>query len=138
MTIEFTVPAIPVAQPRPRATSINGAARLYEAGTSHPVHAFKAALWATARQAYSGPPLDGPLSVRLRFLFPRPKATAKKHGRLRKSTKPDIDNCAKSVLDALNGLCYHDDGQVAELTISKWTAGPDEQPSVLVVIGQFE
>jgi Holliday junction resolvase RusA-like endonuclease len=33
--------------------------------------------------------------------------------------KPDIDNVAKLVLDALNGIAYHDDTQVASLTVIK-------------------
>lgn len=32
---------------------------------------------------------------------------------------PDLDNIAKSVCDALNGLAYRDDRQVCELIISK-------------------
>nr|DAF84578.1 MAG TPA: Endodeoxyribonuclease RusA [Myoviridae sp. ctY1522] len=33
--------------------------------------------------------------------------------------KPDIDNVAKSILDALNGLAYQDDKQVCDLSIRK-------------------
>lgn len=33
--------------------------------------------------------------------------------------KPDIDNIAKSVLDALNGVAYRDDSQVVGLNIEK-------------------
>lgn len=36
--------------------------------------------------------------------------------------KPDVDNIAKVVLDALNGLAYEDDKQVSELTIQKYDA----------------
>lgn len=35
------------------------------------------------------------------------------------TTKPDLDNCAKSILDALNGIFYTDDKLVAELSIMK-------------------
>lgn len=34
-------------------------------------------------------------------------------------TKPDLDNIAKSVLDALNGVFYTDDRYVASLSINK-------------------
>ena len=34
--------------------------------------------------------------------------------------KPDVDNIAKAVLDALNGIAYDDDSQVVELTVKKW------------------
>ena len=33
--------------------------------------------------------------------------------------KPDIDNIAKAVLDALNGVAYGDDNQVTALEVSK-------------------
>lgn len=33
--------------------------------------------------------------------------------------RPDVDNIAKSILDALNGLVYKDDSQVANLLIFK-------------------
>ena len=33
--------------------------------------------------------------------------------------KPDADNIAKSILDALNGLAYKDDSQVSALTVIK-------------------
>ena len=33
--------------------------------------------------------------------------------------RPDVDNIAKSILDALNGLAYKDDSQVANLLILK-------------------
>lgn len=35
-------------------------------------------------------------------------------------SKPDIDNIAKSVLDALNGVAYIDDKQVYNLTCAKY------------------
>ena len=34
--------------------------------------------------------------------------------------KPDTDNIAKSVLDALNGLAYGDDKQIVELKVRKY------------------
>lgn len=34
-------------------------------------------------------------------------------------SKPDCDNIAKAILDALNGIAYKDDSQVAELVVKK-------------------
>ena len=50
------------------------------------------------------------------------------HGRLPKReklpspnlVKPDVDNIAKAVLDALSGVAWDDDSQVVELTVKKW------------------
>jgi Holliday junction resolvase RusA-like endonuclease len=128
--IAFTVPAIPVAQPRAKATTVNGFARMYEAGGKHPVHAFKATCRMAAAEAYQGPPLDGPLAVTLLFLFPAKAKRARKP----KATRPDCDNLAKSLLDALNGRLFVDDSQVVRLAIEKWHAAGDEQPRVEVRI----
>ena len=52
--------------------------------------------------------------------------------------KPDIDNLAKSTMDAINGVAYTDDAQVTCGSFSKrWAASPDE-PShiVLTLTGQ--
>ena len=49
--------------------------------------------------------------------------------------KPDCDNIAKAVLDALNGLAYKDDSQVTELTVRKLYA---EEGSVGVRIKSRE
>jgi len=61
--------------------------------------------------------INGPISARIEVFYQKPKSIPKRV--LWKVTKPDIDNLAKSVLDALNGICYHDDNQVSELYISK-------------------
>lgn len=39
---------------------------------------------------------------------------------LRPKRKPDLDNVAKIIMDALNGIAYDDDSQVVELTVRKW------------------
>lgn len=36
------------------------------------------------------------------------------------SSKPDVDNLTKPILDALNGVVWEDDGQVAHLTVGKY------------------
>lgn len=40
-------------------------------------------------------------------------------GNLLPSKKPDADNVAKIVADALNGLAYDDDAQITDLTVMK-------------------
>ena len=50
------------------------------------------------------------------------KKKAKIEGMIRPAVKPDCDNLAKSILDSLNGLAYHDDRQVVELFVKKYYA----------------
>ena len=136
--IQFTVPAVPVAQPRARATTINGHARMYEAASKHPIHAFKASVRLAAREVYKGPPLDGPLRVWATFVFPRPQRLCRKKdptGRLPcDSGRSDLDNLIKGLCDALNELTWKDDRQICAALIVKEYAAIDEQPHVDVSI----
>lgn len=71
-------------------------------------------------------PIEGPLEVEIHFGFQRPKSHfATAPGMLRpsapkeKTSKPDVDNLAKFVLDALNGHAFHDDAQIVSLLVTK-------------------
>lgn len=135
MQIEFTVPAVPVAQPRAKATAINGMARMYEAKKSHPIHEFKATCRLACDAVYRDAPLTAPLFVTMEFVFPRPAAKqwkSKPMPREWKASKPDVDNLAKSVFDALNGILWADDSQIVRCTIAKVIAKGDEPPHVYV------
>lgn len=141
MNIVFRVPASPVAQPRHRAAVVNGMAMTYEAPKSAPIHAFKA----TCRVAYAhhvdSGPFAGPLELKLWFVFPRPASRTRKrnqHQRLWHASRPDCDNLAKAVLDALNGLAWVDDSQVARLNVEKVYGLPQDAPHVLVAISALE
>ena len=39
--------------------------------------------------------------------------------------KPDADNLAKAILDALNGMAYPDDAQIVNLKVRKWYGETD-------------
>ena len=66
------------------------------------------------------------LQVDIQAFFPIPKSYSKAkrsmalQGELRPTTKPDCDNCAKIVLDALNGVAFYDDKQVVCLSVNKY------------------
>lgn len=79
-------------------------------------------------------PLDAPVNVTITHVKPRPKS----HTIAQKSvpwstTKPDLDNIAKVVLDAMNGIVYCDDSRVASLQLGKvYSAKIDEYVRVRV------
>ena len=52
-------------------------------------------------------------------------------GRVRPKAKPDLDNIAKAVLDALNDFACRDDSQVVKLTVEKIFAS---EPGVWVIV----
>lgn len=66
------------------------------------------------------------LQVDIQAFYPIPQSFSKAKRndaifeRIRPTTKPDLDNCAKAVLDALNGVAFYDDSQVVDLTIRKF------------------
>ena len=70
------------------------------------------------------------VKLHLKFFFKRPKSHVKTNGELRKGIsqqhvqKPDIDNLAKAVLDAMTDAgVWHDDSQIFHLVTSKhWAA----------------
>ncbi|MDF2537449.1 MAG: Holliday junction resolvase [Herbinix sp.] len=51
--------------------------------------------------------------------------------KIRPTKKPDIDNIAKVILDALNGIAYKDDTQVVTLEVRKFYK---DTPCVIVDI----
>lgn len=69
--------------------------------------------------------LDGPIEAFIDGVFEVPKSTSnKKREEILSNTtyytkKPDSDNIAKSILDALNELAYDDDSQVSILHTTK-------------------
>lgn len=138
--IKVIVPAVPVAQPRARASSWGGHVRLYTPKT-HPVTEFKATVRMAFQEAYKGPPLTGPLRCNLTFVFPRPQSMIWKKRpmpRAWKPGKPDRDNCDKSVMDALKGIAWIDDAQVCDGRIRKFFAAGDEQPHVIIELEQLD
>lgn len=81
--------------------------------------------------------LKGELSMIINFYFAIPKSTSKKNrklmneGKIRHNKKPDIDNCIKSITDALNGIAYKDDSQIVQVKACKLYS---EEPKTEVVI----
>ena len=98
---------------------------------SDPVNTFKAAAQMAWRDKIDSPPMTGALRLTVQFVLPRPKYmnTGKyKGGREWYNRRPDLDNCIKSLKDALNKIAWQDDSQVCQVYASKEYAGKDEQP----------
>lgn len=71
------------------------------------------------------PPYKKGLCADIVFVFEPPKSWSKTKregamtGGWLVTVKPDIDNALKTVLDALNGVVYEDDKQVADVQVQK-------------------
>ena len=66
-------------------------------------------------------PSSDPIYMKLDFFFKIPKSwnKAKKDSAKWHISRPDSDNLAKSIKDALNGVAYLDDSQVCFLQVRK-------------------
>ena len=134
--MKIFIPGEPIAQPRVKVSTKGGFARAYTE-RDHPIHAYKQAI----RLAYvnaGGEVLEGPVSVRIVCWFDRPKSHSKKRRQKPepKTTKPDLDNVGKAILDALNEIAYNDDGQVFMLTVEKWYVGPCDSIGTVLEVTQ--
>ena len=76
-------------------------------------------------------PLTRPIKMDITFYLPIPKSWSKtkieaaKQGTVRPTSKPDLDNLCKAILDALNdGIGYIDDKQIVELSARKLYGEP--------------
>jgi len=82
-------------------------------------------------------PLEGSLRCNIYISMSIPKSTSKKkmlemfNRDIRPSKKPDCDNIAKSICDALNKIAYNDDSQIVELLVVK-TYGEIEQAKIVI------
>lgn len=71
------------------------------------------------RDAYDGPFFTGAVTVGLTVFRKLPDSRPKRVASEPDTSKPDIDNVAKAVLDALKGKAYADDAQVTALYAEK-------------------
>ena len=132
MKIEFTIPGDPYGKGRPRFT---GTGRTYTpAKTSNYENLVKLAF---AEKYPDFVPLEGEIVLLVKAYKSIPKsATKKRHeamaaGKIKPTSKPDYDNIGKTVSDALNKLCYHDDAQIVDGRVMKFYS---ETPRVEVYI----
>jgi len=74
---------------------------------------------------------SGEVKVKLDIFRQRSKfkkgVTSKRYG--------DIDNLAKAILDALNGICWYDDSQISELHVTKNLA---DEPHIEIEIEEIK
>ena len=86
---------------------------------------------------------DKEIAVTITAYFKIPASVSKKKaeqmrlGYIRPTKKPDFDNIAKIICDALNGLAYKDDAAIVSAVVDKYYA-PDDEPKVIVEIKTLE
>lgn len=132
MAVLFSVPGEPGHKGRPRFT------RYGHTYTDKKTVEFENLVRVAFTQHVPGhQPYEGPCRVHIDAYFSIPKSASKKRKKLmidkqvRPTKKPDCDNIAKAVLDALNSVAYNDDKQVIEMVVRKWYS---DVPRTIVMI----
>ena len=84
--------------------------------------------------------MTGPVRMDILATWSCPKTACRK-GNPRKeewrTKRPDADNVAKAICDALNGVAFDDDSQVVDLCVMKRQAAQGLPPDVIVVISEI-
>lgn len=127
----FTIPGPMRGKQRPRSTRQG---RIYT-----PAETVNAEAWVRqcAVAACGQPVLPGPVELHMYVRIPVPASWSKKKRaaalawELFPTGKPDLDNVAKLLADALNGILWRDDSQIVRMVLSK-RYGVEAETSVQV------
>lgn len=137
--MEFEVVGAPVGKRRPKFSTIHGYAQalkpkedvIYE-------NLVKIMFQQSKPNNYSL--FNKPIKMNIEAYFAIPKSFSKVkqsqalEGKLLPLTKPDADNIAKIICDALNDVAYKDDTQIVELSIIKRYA---MEPKVKITLDEY-
>lgn len=121
----FDVLGEPTGKGRPKFTTINGYAR---AITPKDTVTYENLIKVEYRrqcgtQRYGD---DAMIGMKVTAFYGIPKSVSKKkreamlNGNIRPTKKPDYDNIAKVVSDALNDVAYKDDKNIVDCVVQKW------------------
>ena len=133
MTTVFTVIGEPQGKARPR---ILRSGRAY---TPKKTADYEKAIRAAFNGA-GGDLTENPVRVSISAYYRIPQSASKRmqaqmmENEIMPTKKPDVDNLAKAVCDALNGIAYKDDAQVCELFVRKLYA---YEPMIVVTVKEL-
>ena len=134
MKFRFMVPGEPVGKGRPRVVRRGGFTQTY---TPEKTASYENLVKLEFQRQGGRMLKDGPVFLSIQAWYGIPKSVSKRKreammgGLIRPTRKPDCDNVAKVIADALNGLAWRDDSQVVSLLVVKRFG---EEPGVEVTI----
>lgn len=136
--IAFTIKCVPpsITAQQKRVRFVNGKPMFFHGGKMQE----QTATWTSLLQPYQPPaPMDGPLSLSVRLVYPHLKSTKKTdvHKLIPKTSKPDAGNASKHLEDLLARLRFiTDDSRVARLLVEKFH-GPEDHVGIQIHIAHF-
>ncbi len=136
---ECVIPGAPIGKGRPRATTAGSHVRLYTPKRTADWERSSALIM---RNGSRSAPRAELCTAKITAVFPRPKRLLRKKDpdhRLWHSSKPDIDNVCKCVLDSLvMAGVIRDDTQVVELNARSVYASKSEGPCVELTLSSID
>lgn len=124
----LTIPGEPIAKGRPRLATVGGHARAF---TPAKTRRYEDIVRQYAVREWGRPMLDGVcICLHAEFVRAIPASWSKRKradalaGALHPIGRPDLDNCIKSVTDALNGVVYADDALICVASARKSYGDP--------------
>lgn len=137
--MQFEIIGATVGKSRPKFSTVHGYAQAIKAKDDV---IYENLVKISFQQAKSGDYglFDKPIKMKIEAFFDIPKTFSKKkiieaaEGRICPQKKPDVDNIAKIICDALNKVAYKDDTQIVELTIIKKYA---VEPKVKITLEEY-
>ena len=122
LIVRFTVPGAPMGKQRPRVYRVGDKSR---AVTPQKTVSYENLVKWCFSNTQEAKKLSGALRMDVIAYYSIPKSTSKKNrqdmidGKMLHTKRGDVDNIFKIIADALNGIAYNDDGQIAEAYIKK-------------------
>lgn len=119
MRVKFTIPGVPIPKARPRVPRKGHA---FTPKKTKDYEALVKDVYNLTVGKYLG---DSAIVATIDLYFPIPESYSKSkkrriaEGEIKHTKRPDVDNCAKAILDALNEVAYKDDAQIVESRITK-------------------
>lgn len=137
------VEGTPKPQPRPRAFVRGKHAGVYNPASADDWREAVQAAFEEALMASMEPLLGGGLWLEVEFHLPRPAALRRKkdpdHALWNARKRPDLDNLAKAVMDAMTKAgVWDDDGQVCDLRLRKKFHAKNDTPHARIWVGRVE
>lgn len=136
--VKFEVEGKPFGKQRPRVVHRGGFSRAYT--PKETVEYEKKVKSSYLLSSENSIKMDKPIKADIIGIFPIPESTSKKkrkymiENKVHHTKKPDCDNIAKSILDALNNVAYYDDSQICKLSVEKYYG---EVPKVIVSLNEI-
>lgn len=122
--MRFIVYGDPVGKARARTVRVNGITRSFTPSKTAEYEDKVTCSYINSPDKFENP-MDRPVKISIDACFKLSKNDSKRtmqkklDGEIRPTKKPDADNIAKIVCDALNGIAYKDDSVITSMTVRK-------------------